>query len=93
MVKAINQVFQFVNEQTGYRASLGVITSTSAGKTILAWGALNIDTGDTWVPELADVRISWPDAQWTPMSQQQASLFEEAYQNEKSIRHEWLHSL
>lgn len=92
-MKAINEVFKYVNEHAGYRASLGVISSSNAAKTILAWGAINTDTDDVWVPSLADIKATWPDAHWTPMNQKQASLFEEAYQKEKSVRQEWLHSI
>lgn len=93
-MQAINEVFKYVNENIGYRASLGVISSSGAAKTILAWGAINTETQQVWVPTLDDVKATtWPDAIWTPMNQQQASLFEAAYQKEKSVRQEWLHSI
>jgi hypothetical protein len=93
MTKAINEVFKFVNDQPGYRASLGVISSSKAEKTILAWGAVNLETDEIWVPELEDIKHSWTDAKWTPMNQQQASLFDDAYQREHTPRQEWLLSL
>lgn len=92
-MQAINEVFHYVGQHAGFRASLGVITSSRAGKTILAWGAINTETEQHWVPSLDDVKTAWPDAQWTPMNQKQASLFDEAYAKEKSIRQEWLHSI
>lgn len=93
MTQAINTVFKFVSENPGYRASLGVIASAAATQTVLAWGAVNEDQDDVWVPELNDIRHSWPDATWTPMTQQQASLFDEAYQREQTPRQDWLLSL
>ena len=93
MTQAINTVFKFVSENPGYRASLGVIASSLASKTLLAWGAVNEDSEDIWVPELNNIRQSWPDATWTPMTQQQASLFDEAYQRAQTPRQDWLHSL
>jgi len=93
MTKAINEVFQYVNEQAGFRPSLGVIASSRAAKTILAWGAVNTDTDETWVPELKDIKHTWPDARWTPMTQKQASLFDVAYERESTPRQDWLASL
>ncbi len=93
MPQSINQVFKYVSERPGYRASLGVIASPRAAKTILAWGAVNEATEETWVPELTDIQHSWPDAKWTPMNQKQASLFDEAYQREQKPRQDWLLSI
>lgn len=90
MAQAINQVFKYVSEHEGFRASLGVISSPSASKTILAWGAFNERTEERWVPELKNILHSWPDASWTPMTQKQASLFDEAYQREQKPRQDWL---
>lgn len=93
MTKAINRVFRFVSEQSGYRASLGVIASSQASKTVLTWGAVNEETGETWVPELNNLKQSWSDAHWTPITQQQAALFDQAYQREQTPRQDWLLSL
>ncbi len=93
MPQAINKVFKFVSEHKGYRASLGVIASPHAAKTILAWGAIDQQTDDVWVPELENIKQSWPDARWTPMNQKQASLFDEAYQREQKPREDWLLSI
>lgn len=93
MSQAINEVFKYVNEHQGYRASLGIIASPNAGKTILAWGAIDQQTDEVWVPELENIKHSWPDARWTPMNQQQASLFDEAYQREQKPRQDWLLSI
>lgn len=93
MSAVINQVFKYVNHHRGYRASLGVITNTGERESILAWGAVEEETGKAWVPDLNNVRLSWPDAEWTPMSTQQASLFERAYERERETRQDWLMSL
>lgn len=93
MNQAINAVFKFVNETPGYRASLGVVTSVVHAETQLVWGAVNPETDDVWVPELAELQRLWPDAKWTPMTQQQASLFDAAYQRELAPRQDWLLSL
>ncbi len=82
MTTEINHVFKYVNENRGYRASLGVISSALFNKTILAWAAINKDSGEIWVPELTVINKSWPDAQWTPLTQRQASLFDTAYERE-----------
>jgi hypothetical protein len=93
MTKAINEVFKYVSKHSAFRASLGVISSSNAEKTVLAWGAVNLETEESWVPELNNIRHSWKDAKWTPMSQKQASLFDEAYQREQKPRQEWLLSI
>ncbi len=93
MAHTINLVFGYVQKNPGFRPSLGVIVSSSQEKTILAWGAHNPSTDELWVPELADIKVSWPDAKWTPMSQQQASLFDSAYEREQKPREDWLLSI
>lgn len=93
MSQAINEVFKHVSQNPGFRASLGVISSPSASQTILAWGAVNAATDEIWVPELENILHSWPDAIWTPMNQQQAALFDDAYQREQKPREDWLLSL
>lgn len=93
MHKAINRVFKFVTENTGYQASIGIITSGQAAGKVLAWGAVHPENGDVWVPELDTILRSWPDASWTPITQQQASLFDEAYRREQTPRQQWLLSL
>ncbi|MEJ2072934.1 MAG: hypothetical protein P8X79_05690 [Reinekea sp.] len=80
----INQVFKFISDNRNYKLSLGVITSKLAGKTILAWGAIDADSDDIWVPELDDIKHSWSDAQWTSITQHQAALFDSAYQRDFS---------
>ena len=93
MSHAISEVFKYVSEQPAFRASIGVVHSLKAAQTILLWGAVNPQTQESWVPELEDIRHSWPDAEWTPLSQQQASLFDAAYRSEQRPRQDWLLSI
>lgn len=93
MNRPIHQVFKYVSDNQGFRASLGVISSTKKERTVLAWGAIDPQTGESWVPELKNILCSWPDAQWTPMNQRQASLFERAYEREMKPRQDWLLSI
>ncbi len=93
MATAIHKVFRFISDHRDYRLSLGVISSAKAGETLLAWGAVKGDGEDIWVPELENIQSSWPDAQWTPVNQQQAALFDSAYQRDFSPRNDWLLSI
>ncbi|TCS37666.1 hypothetical protein [Reinekea marinisedimentorum] len=93
MTNSIHQVFKYVCRHQGFRASLGIISSTSKEKTMLAWGAIHASSGETWVPELNNMLSSWPDARWTPMNQQQASLFDQAFERETKPGQDWLMSV
>ncbi len=74
----IARVFEFISQNPGYRATMGVVVSRSAKETVMCWGA--VKGGQQHVPELAHYRHQWPDAEWVPLSQRQASLFEEAWE-------------
>ena len=93
MTHSINQVFKFVSQRPAYKATIGVVHSEQAGNSIVLWGAYNPVSEEYWVPELESIRQSWHDAQWTPMSVQQDSQFEAAYNNERQQRQDWLHSI
>jgi hypothetical protein len=93
VTNSIYQVFKFVSNHQGFRASLGVISSQRNSKSVLAWGAIHKENGKTWVPELEKILVSCPDAQWTPMNQKQSSLFDQAYEREVNSGQEWLLSI
>lgn len=76
---AISTVFEYINSHSGYRATMGVIVSQQAQQTVLSWGAVSDDDAN-YVPDLAHYRIRWPDAEWMPLSEQQAHLFDQAYE-------------
>lgn len=75
---AISTVFEYINTHPGYRATMGVIVSQQAQQTVLCWGAVSADDA-SYVPDLAYYRARWPDAEWMPLSEQQAQLFDQAY--------------
>lgn len=75
---AISTVFEYINSHPGYRATIGVIVSQQAQKTVLCWGAVS-DDDISYIPDLAYYQIRWPDAEWMPLSEQQAQLFDQAY--------------
>ncbi|MEX0624831.1 hypothetical protein [Saccharospirillum sp.] len=75
---AISTVFEYINTHPGYRANMGVIVSQQAQQTVLCWGAVS-DEDASYVPDLSYYRIRWPDAEWMPLSEQQAQWFDQAY--------------
>ena len=93
MGNAMSQVFKFISKNPGYRPSLGVITSVIQSSTMVAWGAINKDGEVSYVPALEEMKKSWPDATWTPISKQQASLFDKAFERERGAREEFLLSI
>ena len=93
MGQAMSQVFKFISNNPGYRPSLGVITSVLHSTTFVTWGAISKDDDAPFVPEFEELKSSWPDACWTPLSQQQASLFDKAYERERGAREDFLLSI
>jgi hypothetical protein len=93
MGHAMSQVFKFISNNPGYRPSLGVITSVIQSTTMVSWGAISKDNDTSFVPQLEEMKISWPDASWTPLSQQQASLFDKAFERERGAREDFLLSI
>lgn len=75
---AISTVFEYINRHPGFRATMGVIVSQQAQQTVLCWGAVS-DDETSYVPDLTHYRTRWPDADWMPLSEQQAQLFDQAY--------------
>ena len=75
---AISTVYEYINTHSGYRATMGVIVSQQAQQKVLCWGAVSDDDAN-YVPDLAYYRVRWPDAEWMPLSEQQAQLFDQAY--------------
>lgn len=75
----IAQVFEFISQNPGFRATMGVVISHSAKETVLCWGA--VKGAEHVVPELAVFQARWPDAIWMPLSEQQAQLFDEAWKD------------
>lgn len=93
MGHAMSQVFKFISNNPGYRPSLGVISSAIQSSTMVSWGAISNDNKTSFVPQLEELKTSWPDAYWTPLSQQQASLFDKAYERERGAREDFLLSI
>lgn len=85
----IAQVFEFISQNRGYRANMGVVISHAAKQTVLCWGAVKGD--DHVVPGLSAYRSRWPDAVWMPLSEQQAQLFDEAWDDQRNelTRNAW----
>jgi hypothetical protein len=90
MGHAMSQVFKFVSENPRYRPSLGVITSVIHSSTFVTWGAICEDNDKHFVPHLDELIPNWPDARWTQLSKEQASLFDKAYERERDAREDFL---
>jgi hypothetical protein len=82
MQSSVNEVYKFISRHKDFRLSLGVVTSNKLGKSKVTLGAVNKITKERWVPDLEKAKNEWPDAQWTPITEQQAALFDAAYENE-----------
>ena len=81
---AIAHVFEFISQNRGYRANMGVVVSKAAQQTVLCWGA--VKGSDFYVPELEGFQRRWPDAVWIPLSEQQAQLFDHAWEQQQPER-------
>lgn len=91
---AIAQVFEFISQNRGYRANMGVVVSKAAQQTVLCWAA--VKGQDFYVPELESYQRRWPDAVWIPLSEQQARLFDHAWEQqqrpqEDSVNRSFMH--
>jgi hypothetical protein len=93
MSQAMNQVFKFISNNPGYRPSLGVISSVIHCTTFVTWGAVGKNNEAPFVPQLEELKTDWPDACWTQLSQQQASLFDKAYERERGDLDDFLLSI
>ena len=82
MASLIDEVFKFISDHKDFRPTLGVVSSNHYAKTLVTIGAIHRKTNERWVPGLYKAKAQWPDAQWTPITEEQAELFDAAYKEE-----------
>ena len=75
MKTAIDEALQYASKNPGFRATLGIISTGSAADGILAWAALNENTGDVWVPNFKMLTQGQPEAQWQKLNPQQLRTY------------------